>query len=262
MENNAVLTKNEQITPDTHLLNFNFRFSKFNPGQFFMLSIIGYGEAPFGIMQPACNSGKLQILVRNVGGLTEKITNLKKESPVEIRGPYGNGFPIESWRKKNIIMVAGGTGIVPIKALMDYLSKNSYKFGEIQLLYGARFPEGIFFQKELSACEKFSEIILTVEKSYKNWQGNIGMVTNLITEKTVFADNSVAILCGPPIMYRFVIEKLKKLGFNNKDIYISLERRMRCGVGKCQHCTCGDKYVCLDGPIFSYEEVLKFPEGI
>jgi len=256
------ITKIEELTPDTRLFSFNFSYSKFTPGQFLMLSLPGHGEAPFGIMQPACASYHLQLLIRKVGSLTNKIFDLKKGDDVFVRGPLGSGFPINSWKKKNIAMFAGGTGIVPIKALVDFIGFYREYFKEIQIFYGAKTPENIFFQKELNIFQKFAEVMLTSEKFSKNWEGNIGLVTNLITSKTVFPDNTVAVLCGPPIMYKFVIEKLKKLGFQDKDIYLSLERRIRCGIGKCQHCTCGDKYVCLDGPVFSYNEVLKMPDGI
>jgi len=258
----AKVKKNEKLTGKTALVTFDYEFNKFSPGQFLMLSISGFGEAPFGIMQPACENHKLQVLVNNVGALSDKIYNLKKNDMVNIRGPYGNGFPVFNWKNKNISMFAGGTGVVPIKALIDYISLNRNKFDDIQIFYGAKTPEFIFFQEELRKCKKFASVMLTVEQSKEKWDENTGLITNLITPKTVTADKCIAALCGPPIMYKFVIEKLKKNGFENKDIYVSLERRMRCGIGKCQHCTCGDKYVCLDGPVFSYDEVLKMPDGI
>lgn len=256
------IIKVEYLTSDINLLTFNFSFKKFNPGQFLMLSIPGYGEAPFGIMQPKCLNYKIQTLVRAVGNLTKKINSLKKGDNVYLRGPFGNGFPVSQWKKQNITLFAGGTGIVPIKALIDYLSEQKKYFGEIQILYGAKEQKQIFFQKELISCRKFADVMFTVEKFDKNWEGNTGLITSLITPKTINSKNCIAALCGPPIMYKFVIEKLKKIGFKDKDIYISLERRIRCGVGKCQHCTCGDKYVCLDGPVFRYDEVLKMPDGL
>lgn len=253
--------KSNRLTEKTVLLTFDFSFKKFIPGQFIMISIPGFGEAPLGIMQPMYEFNKLQLLVNNVGELTNKIYNLKKNDIVYIRGPYGNGFPIGEWKHVNLLLFAGGTGIVPIKALMDYIAyKNN--FGSVQLFYGAKNAESIFFQKEFKKFGNFAEILLTVEKHSKEWEGNTGLITNLITSKTVSSENSIVVLCGPPIMYKFVIEKLKKLGFDDKKIYLSLERQMRCGIGKCQHCTCGDKYVCLDGPVFRYDETLKFPEGI
>jgi NAD(P)H-flavin reductase len=253
--------KSNQLTKKTVLVTFDFSFNKFVPGQFLMLSVPGFGEAPFGIMQPAIEQNRLQLLINNVGQLTNRIYNLKKNDIVCIRGPYGNGFPINELKNKNLALFAGGTGIVPIKALMDYIYQKN-NFGNVQLFYGAKDSESIFFQKEFKRFEKFAEIMLTIEKHSRGWNGNIGLITNLITSKTVLSENTVSVLCGPPIMYKFIIDKLKKLDFSDQQIYLSLERRMRCGIGKCQHCTCGDKYVCIDGPVFRYDEVLKFPEGI
>lgn len=252
----------EDLSPEIKLLTLSSGFPRFNPGQFTIITLPGYGEAPFGIMQPFGKNNYLQILVRQVGDLTKKLYQSKKGEKIYFRGPYGNGFPVSEWKKKNITLVAGGTGIVPIKALLDYIEKHKNDFGQIQLLYGAKTPAEILFPEELKQAQKFAEIMLTAEKCPKSWSGNIGLVTCLITLKTILVENTVAVLCGPPIMYKVVIKKLKKLGFEDKDIFLSLERRMRCGVGKCQHCTCGNNYVCLDGPVFRYDETLKFPEGI
>ena len=221
------IVKIEQLNTEVKLLTLDYAFPKYNPGQFFMLNLPGIGEAAFGIMQPICDKNFMEVLVRKVGDFTTKLHELKKDDKIYLRGPFGNGFPVNEWEGKNITMIVGGTGIVPIKALLDYISLHRKYFGDIQLLYGAKTAEEILFNKELNRCQKFAEVMLTVEKD-KSWQGNIGLVTNLITPKTVMPDNSVAVLCGPPIMYKFVIEKLKKLGFTNKDIFVSLERRMRC----------------------------------
>lgn len=258
----AKIIKIEESAKDIRLFTFDFAFKNFTPGQFLMLSIPGLGEAPFGIMQTSENEPKLKLSVRKVGNLTTKLFELKPGDKVYLRGPYGNGFPIHNWKKKNLVLVAGGTGIVPIKALLDYTKNHQNEFGEIQLLYGAKTPDEILFKKELESFQKFSEIMLTVEKAPTNWHGNTGLITCLITPTTISPDNSIAVLCGPPLMYKFVIEKLKKIGFEDKNIFVSLERRIRCGVGKCQHCTCKNKYVCLDGPVFNYVEALKFSEGL
>lgn len=256
------ILKSEELTKDVKLLTFDFSFPKFTPGQFYMIDIPGFGKCPLGIMQSKCSNNKLQALVRTVGDLTEKINSLKKNDYIYIHGPYGNGFPISELKKKNILMIAGGIGIVPIKSLLDYISENKGDFENIQLMYGAKTPVEIFFQKEINKCEGFGEMMLSAEKNSQNWGGNIGLVTSMINSKTVESNNCIAVLCGPPIMYKAVIEKLNNIGFSDKSIFISMEKRMRCGVGKCQHCTCGDKYACTDGPVFRYDETLKFPEGL
>jgi len=253
--------KNEVLNEKVRLLTLDYAFHKFTPGQFYMVSLLGYGESPFGIMQTVNEKSNLQLLVRNVGELSEKISQLKKDDKIFVRGPLGHGFPVREWYEKNITMIAGGTGIVPIKAMLDYIYLHQDFFGEIQLMYGANNSKELFFQSEFRRYKKFAEILYAAEKHPTNWEGNDGLVTSLISKKTLNIENTILVLCGPPIMYQKVIEKVLDLGFTKKNIYLSLERRMRCGIGKCQHCTCGQKYVCLDGPVFRYDEVLKMPDG-
>lgn len=237
---------------------------KFIPGQFYMLGISGFGEAPF---TPTNYPLKRQIefLVRNPGGIvTEKLFKLKIGDYVELRGPFGNGYPFDevyteksrSTQGKNLLFIAGGCGLAPIKAGLEYAVRYKNKFNNIQLFYGVNTQDEIAYRKDLRRLGKDAEILIAVACPNKKWCGNTGFITNLIDKNTI-KQNTIAFLCGPPVMYKAVIDKLLKLGIFEKDIYVSLERRMRCGIGLCQHCVCGTKYVCKDGPVFRYDEVLK-----
>ena len=225
------------------------------PGQFFMLSIPGWGEAPFTPTNfPDTKS--IEFLIRRTGTLTEKIQTLKKNDKLTLRGPYGKSFPIDKMKGKNIALVAGGCGLAPIKGLLEYLIKNSNDFANIQLFYGVNSPKEISYKKDLLSMKKKIELIIAVANPDAHYHGNVGFVDKFITKNTILK-NTVAILCGPPPMYQAVIKKIMGCGVTVDDIYVQLERRMHCGVGLCQHCTCGTKYVCKDGPAFSYREILK-----
>lgn len=234
----------------------------FAPGQFHMLGIPGFGEAPF---TPTNYPQKKQIefLVRNSNGIvTNKLFQLKIGNKIELRGPYGNGYPFDkvyteqgrSTQGKNLLFIAGGCGLAPVKAGIEYAARHKNKFNNIQLFYGINTTDEIAYKSDLRRLAKNAEILIAVAKPTKKWSGNTGLVINLINKNTIHS-NSVVFLCGPPVMYKAVIDKLLKLGLKGKDIYVSLERRMRCGIGICQHCTCSTKYVCKDGPVFRYSEL-------
>lgn len=229
---------------------------KFNPGQFVMAGILGIGEAPISIISaPAKNN--LELAIRSVGKITQKLYHSKVGDLMSIRGPYGNGFPVDRFRGKNILIMSGGCGLAGLRSMIYYFKENSQKFANLQIFYGARDEKNILFKDEIKLWRKFAEVLVTVEKPNKSYRGNSGLITSLISSTTIDSTNCTALLCGPPIMYKFVSEKLMGLGFEKKDVFISLERNMRCGVGVCQHCTCGEKYVCKDGPVFNLDEIEK-----
>lgn len=173
-----------------------------------------------------------------------------------LRGPFGNPFPLEYMKNKNITLIAGGCGLAPIKSLLEYLIKYKKNYGHIQLFYGVNNEKEISYKKDLNNAKKDVEQITTVAKPSAKYHGNIGYIDKYINKNTIIK-NTVAILCGPPAMYKSVIKKLISAGVTVDDIFVQLERKMHCGVGLCQHCTCGSKYVCKDGPAFSYREILK-----
>lgn len=250
------ITLIKDLTPDTKLFRLNLKNFKFLPGQFVMLSILGYGEGPFSITSSPTKNRHIDLTIRKVGRLTQAIFDKSVGDEVFIRGPYGNGFPITKLRGKNLIIISGGCGLAPMRSVIQYQLGTNF-FSNLQILYGARTSQDILFSEEIDSWRKKIETIITVDKSDKNWRGNTGLITNLITSKIIQTDNSVAFICGPPVMYDTVTKKLISMGLSENQIYLSLERNMQCGVGLCQHCTCGDKYVCSDGPVFTLAESRK-----
>jgi len=251
------------FTPEIKLYTLklsNNRKLKFIPGQFVIISLLGYGEAPLGIASSPFKNETFNLCVRKVGRVTSALDKLKEGNKVGIRGPFGNGFPLDELEGKDIVLAAGGTGIAPIVSLIEYLITFRPKFKKIYLLYGARTPADLLFSSEFSRWKQFINLCLTVDQPDKCWKGNVGLITTLCPTIKVDCQNSWVIMCGPPIMYRFMASELTKMEIPEKNIYVSLERRMRCGIGKCQHCVLGTKYVCLDGPVFCYSEIKNIPE--
>ncbi len=254
-------------TPDTKRFVLQFKDKKlqknfdFIHGQFMQFGLPGFGEAPFGICSRYSNRKKhFQLAVRKAGDLTEKLHGLKKGDEVLVRGPFGNGFPeIEG---KNLLVVAGGCGFIPLRSTLEAYSENKFKkVTEVQALFGCLNQDSLLFKNRFKDWEKKIDLHVILEKPEKSWNGHKGLVTKLFDEVEVVKD-AAAFVCGPPIMYKFVIKKLKEKGFSDEDIYLSLERRMHCGVGVCQHCAVGSKYVCQDGPIFSYAELKNIKGAI
>lgn len=226
----------------------------FMPGQFIILSLLGYGEGVFAITSSVNNLPNVEILVRSVGNLTQAIHRLKPGDVVGLRGPYGKPFPMEEIKGQEILLFAGGIGLAPLRSLIKTVEDNIYTVGKLKIFVGARSPEYFIYKKELKEWQKFSEVHLSVNTCDANWKGCVGLITDLLKE-TEIRPNSVAILCGPPAMIVPVVKKLNTLKIKDENIYVMLERRMKCGIGKCQHCTCGEKYVCTDGPTFSWSEI-------
>lgn len=239
-----------------------FPFSKnkltFVPGQFLLVGIWGYGEAPFGIASPPYEKSYMEVVIRNTGGkVTSAIHRLKENNEITIRGPYGNGFPLSFFEGKDVVMMTGGCGIPPIASLAEYIIKNRDKFSQVYLLYGARDQEDLLMKDRLKRWEKKIKIILTIDKPEPAWKGCVGFVCDLIQGIKVNPQNAVAATCGPGPMVSAIERVLKPLGIPDRRIFVSEERRMHCGAGKCQHCVTGEKYVCLDGPVFNYDEIDK-----
>lgn len=250
----------------------------FLPGQFVELSIPGYGEAPFAVCSDPFEKKFFELCVRKAGVLTEKLHKLKVGDAVGIRGPYGRGWPIACAQNQkspkdplllnkrrgptgqakikntNFLLVAGGLGLVPLRPLILAKEKLFGKESKIQLFCGAKSPRDFLFQGEHKEWSKVVDLNFTIDKECEGWKCDIGLVTTLF-DKIKVVENARAFLCGPPIMYRFVLEKLKEHNFKDEDIFMSLERRMHCAVGVCQHCAVGSKYVCKDGPVFSRKEL-------
>ena len=238
----------------------------YRPGQFMMVSIPGVGEAPFSISSTPSRPGLFEFGIRKMGVLTEKLFELKANSFIWIRGPYGNGFPIEKMKGHNLIIVMGGLGAVPLRSLLLYALDNREDFGDIYLLYGARTPDDMLFRDEYLSMKQRDDVkvLLTVDSDPTGvWSEDIGVVTNLFSRiKGIDPEMTYVAVCGPPVMYKYVIKELIKMEIPKHQILMSLERRMKCGVGKCGHCAIGYIYTCIDGPVFTYWDVIHMKELI
>ncbi|OGZ35996.1 MAG: hypothetical protein A3A94_00250 [Candidatus Portnoybacteria bacterium RIFCSPLOWO2_01_FULL_43_11] len=229
----------------------------FTPGQFVLISLFGYGESPFGPASSPYESSYIDVVIRGVGTLTEALHNLKQGDEIFMRGPYGNGFPLKFIEGKDMVLVTGGCGIPPIAALIEYVRANRNKFGGVYLIYGAKTPADLLMKDRLKKWEKDIKVLLTVDEPDKEWKGYVGMVTELIDDIKINAKNAVASMCGPGPMMGALEKILRPLGISDRRIFVSLERKMQCGIGKCQHCATGDKYVCQDGPVFYFDQIDK-----
>ena len=217
-----------------------------------MVSVFGVGEAPFSI-----SSGNIEISVRKTGNVTNALFNLKEGDEVGIRGPYGEGYPVEEFEDKDIYLISGGCGLAPIRALIERINQNRKDFGKITLIYGAKTPSDILYKREISKWKKKFDVRLTVDKPTEKWKYDVGVVTKIL-EKIKITKKSVFCICGPEIMMKFAVDTLLKKGVNEDYIFLSLERKMQCGVGICCHCNIGNLYVCRDGPVFRYSDIKEW----
>ena len=232
----------------------NFRFL---PGQFLELSVFGYGEAPFCIASSPTRPHKLETTVRRTGQLTNALHRLGNGDEVGIRGPFGNGFDLEAARGKDLLFVAGGIGLPPLRSLIWNVLDERPQFGRVTILYGARTPTDLVYKHELKEWKKRSdvELYVTVDTAEPGWTGEVGVVPSLFKRVTLHPDSTLAYVCGPPIMIRIAVQDLLALGFKQEAVISTLERMMQCGIGKCNHCAIGHRYVCRDGPVFNYRQI-------
>jgi len=235
------------------------------PGQFVMVSVYGSGEAPISISSPpAPESPTFQLCVRDAGTLTHHLHALDEGAKVGIRGPFGNGFPVEEMEGNDILFVAGGLGLAPLRSLIRHVLERRTRFGDVTILFGARNPAERLFRDELEeyASDKSIRFLQTVDVADESWSGRVGVITTLFKGLEFQPHSTVAAICGPPVMYKFVVLELLSRGFHEGRIYMSLERRMCCGMGKCGQCQINGVYVCKDGPVFRYLEAKRLPEAL
>ncbi len=227
------------------------------PGQFVMVSIFGVGEVPISICSSPTKKGYFELVVRRVGKVTSAIHRLEVGDTVGIRGPFGRGFPVRILEGNDLLFVAGGLGLVPLRSLVDFVIDNRRDFGRVHILLGCRSPKDILFREEVESWARRIDVDFscTVDRADPDWKGNVGLITSLIPGVDLDPTRTFAVVVGPPIMYRFVIKELLKKGIPEKQIIVSLERHMKCGIGKCGHCQIGNYYCCQDGPVFSYDEI-------
>jgi len=246
-------------------LSMNDEPLEYTPGQFVEVSIAGVGEAPISISSSPTQKGGFELVVRKIGNVTNKIHKLKAGDTIGIRGPYGNGcYPIEEAKGKNLIFFCGGIGLVPQRSFINYVLDNRDAYGGLSVLLGTKCSNQRFFHSELFAWTKRDDINLyeTVDNADDCWRGNVGVVTTLIPKIESDLSDAYVFICGPPIMYKFVLMALADSNVPRERIFVNLERRMKCGVGKCGHCQINDKYVCVDGPVFRYSDLDFVPEAI
>jgi sulfhydrogenase subunit gamma (sulfur reductase) len=232
-------------------------------GQFVQVCIPGIGEAPISIASRPTPEPTFELCVRKVGDLTAALHRLKPGDRVGIRGPFGHGFPVSALQGNDVLVVAGGIGMVPVRPLIQQIVSQRAAFGQFTIFYGMRRPEEMLFRDEHEAWRQAgADLRLTVDRQHPDWKGHVGVVTTLFGEVELNPARLWAVVVGPPIMYQFVITECRMRGVADERIVVSLERRMKCGVGKCGHCQINSKYVCKDGPVFTYQELKGLWEAI
>ena len=263
----------EQIveeTPDVRTFRLKFKNAEdaekfsFKAGQFGEYSVFGEGESTFCVASSPTRKGYIECTFRKAGRVTNALANLEPGDTVGFRGPYGNTFPIEQWEGKNLLYIAGGIALPPMRCVIWNTIDLREKYKDITIVYGARSVSDLVYKQELKEWDERPDIklITTVDPGGQtpDWKGEIGFVPMVLEKAAPSSENTIAILCGPPVMIKFTMPVLKKLGFQDKDIYTTLENRMKCGFGKCGRCNVGKIFVCKDGPVFSYEQILTLPE--
>lgn len=256
------MTKNEYIPFISKILEvikhteieYTFRMEfkgDVKPGQFFEVSLPKYGEAPISVS--GIGENYVDLTIRKVGKVTDEIFNNYVGDKLFLRGPYGNGFDINNYKNKEVIVVAGGTGLSPVKGIVDYFSNNMNDCKNFTLISGFKSPKDILFKEDIKEWEKNINLILTVDGAEEGYQGKVGLVTKYVPELEIKdMENVQVVVVGPPMMMKFTVLEFLKLGIKEENIWISQERKMCCGIGKCGHCKIDDTYICLDGPVFNY----------
>ncbi len=234
----------------------------FVTGQFVEITVPGIGEAPFTPSSSPHQKGRVELTIMNVGLVTNRLHQMKQGEIVGIRGPYGKGYPLDKMYGKEVLILGGGVGMAPLRSFLLTLLEQPDKFKRIVLCYGARSPQDIVYKSQFKEWmeDKNLEVYRSVDKADHNWKETEGVVTVLLDKFQVDLGNSVAVVCGPPIMMKFGTFKLIELGHRPENIYLSMEKNMSCGLGKCGHCALGRFYVCKDGPVFSYDMIKDIPE--
>jgi sulfhydrogenase subunit gamma (sulfur reductase) len=264
----AALRTVTQLTPDIKLLNVELEDPDlrdnfdYKPGQFALLSAFGEGEAPFGIASLPQQKNGLEFAVRRIGTVTRALQELEPGDTLGVRGPFGNYFPLEDYEGKNIIIIGGGIGMAPLRPVINRILERRNNYEELLIINGARTPQDLVFQPEFPIWMEAprTRLELTVDRGDEQWEGRIALVPDVVKKLAPSSDNTIAIICGPPIMIRFTLAGLRDLGFKDDQIVTTLEAKMKCGLGKCARCNIGEKYVCQDGPVFTLEQISQLLE--
>ena len=235
------------------------------PGQFVEVSVAGIGEAPITITSSPTQTGGFELVIRRIGNVTNAVHMLTPGDKLGIRGPLGDGmYPVEEAKGKNLVFICGGIGMVPQRSFINYVLDNRSDYGEVTILQGTKCYDQRLFTEEIAEWEKRDDLDMleTLDEPDERWKGNVGVVTTLISKIKTDLKSAVVLICGPPIMYKFVLMALEEYDVPHGSIFLNLERKMKCGVGKCGHCQINDVYCCMDGPVFRYSDLATMPEAI
>ncbi len=265
----ALITGSISLTPTERLYEIRFLDRRlhddfaFEPGQFVQLTVYGVGEAPISISSSPTRRGFLELCVRSVGRVTSALHRLGRGDLVGIRGPFGHGFPHEQMRNHDVLVVAGGLGLDPLRSLVDLIHDERYLYGDVTIVYGAKTPKDVLFRYEFDLWQERDDFNLhvIVEEPDDSWKGDVGMVTHVLDRVPMDIGQTYAAICGPAAMYGPVIDVLFERGLRAENVFLSFERRMKCGVGHCGHCAIGPKQLCLHGPVLTYYEARELPEA-
>ncbi len=234
----------------------------FRAGQFMDVTVPGAGEAPFTPSSNHDNKDTIDFTIMSAGRVTKMLHQMKKGDCLGLRGPYGTKYPLEAFKSKEVFIVGGGVGLAPLRALLYALFNDVNDYKKIILKYGSRTPNDIVYKNEIASWKdkaKHVDVEITTDVGDQTWKGHVGIVTTILKKPKLDMENAVSIVCGPPIMMKFVTFKLLDLGFRDRNIYLSMEKNMSCGIGKCGHCRIGSFYSCSDGPVFTYDEIKNLP---
>ena len=247
--------------PDTFTLELEpeegVTIAQFATGQFNMLYVFGVGEIPISISGDPAKRKPLVHTTRAVGTISKAMRDLKPNDVIGVRGPFGSSWPIKQAEGKDVVIAAGGIGLAPLRSVMYHILAHREKYGKAVLLYGARTPADILYRRELEhwRAQLDLEVLVTVDRATDSWRGSVGVVTRLIPRASFDPPNTIAMVCGPEIMMRFTAAELEKRGVALENIYVSMERNMKCAIGMCGHCQYGPNFVCKDGPVFQYSHI-------
>jgi NAD(P)H-flavin reductase len=257
-------------TPDVRTFRLKFKRQedaetfKFKAGQFGEYSVLGEGESTFCVASSPTRKGYIECTFRKAGRVTNALAGLEVGDTVGFRGPYGNVFPVEDWEGKSLLYIAGGIALPPMRCVIWNTIDLRERYKDITIVYGARSVADLVYKHELKEWEERPDIrlVTTVDPGGQtpDWKGEVGFVPLVLEKLAPSSENTIAVLCGPPVMIKFTMPVLKKLGFQDKDIFTTLENRMKCGFGKCGRCNVGKVFVCKDGPVFTYEQIMTLPE--
>jgi anaerobic sulfite reductase subunit B len=252
------IVKKEKQTKDVVLFTLEKPDKKkvelcYKPGEFFQVALPGIGEAPISVC--SCSKDFIEFNIRGVGEVTDKLIAMEPGDYMWLRGPYGTQYPMEELKGNSLFIIGGGTGVAPLRGVLKYVEQHRADYDRVHICFGFKCPDEILFKKDMERWNRIFDLSISVDKAPGDYKGKVGLVTKIVEESGLDNRNKAVMICGPPIMMKFTIQTLEKMGFNHDQIFLSFERRMKCGVGMCGHCMVSGKYVCKDGPVFRYDKI-------